>query len=284
MGHVEQRAMTRADLLTRLAELIVARRPAHTLRVAIDGPDTAGKSTLAAELGGRLAGVRETILASVDGFHRPRRLRYRRGSLSPEGYYEDSFDHDALVLSLLRPLGPGGSGHYRTAVFDHRGDTERVEPTRHAGEGAVLLFDGIFLLRPGLRDFWDLSIYLEVSPDVAVRRALTRDVELFGTVETVRERYRRRYLPAQRLYRAEASPTVRADVVIDNDDPLRPGLRRWPSGPARVTRRRTRPEGCGGCAGAVSGYAPAFDIGRRGWPTRRRTTSSQRAGWCSPIC
>jgi uridine kinase len=38
----------------------------------------------------------------------------------------------------------------------------------------------------------------------------------------VRERYLRRYLPAQRLYRAEAFPETSADVVIDNTDPARP--------------------------------------------------------------
>jgi hypothetical protein len=54
--------------MTQLAGLIAARRPVHALRVAIDGPDAAGKSTLAAELAKRLAGVRDTILAGVDSF------------------------------------------------------------------------------------------------------------------------------------------------------------------------------------------------------------------------
>lgn len=222
--------MPRAELLTRLAGLLASHRPPHTLRVAVDGPDAAGKSTLAAELARSLAGTRETILASVDHFHRPRHARYQRGQLSPDGYYQDAFDYDAIVASVLRPLGPGGSRRYRTAVFDYRTDTPSVEPARHAAQDAVLLFEGVFLLRPALRDFWDLTVYLDIDPDEAIRRASARDVDLFGSAEAVRDRYRLRYLPAQRLYQAEAAPQAHAHVVIDNNDPSRPRLLKWPTG------------------------------------------------------
>jgi hypothetical protein len=41
----------------------------------------------------------------------------------------------------------------------------------------VLLFDGVFLMRPELRAYWDLTIYLDISADESLRRALTRDVD-----------------------------------------------------------------------------------------------------------
>lgn len=49
-----------------------------------------------------------------------------------------------------------------------------------------------------------------------------RDLALFASAEAVEERYRRRYLPGQRLYRAEARPAERADVLVDMTDPLAP--------------------------------------------------------------
>ncbi len=183
--------MPRAAFVTRLTDLIGLRRSAQVLRVAVDGPDAAGKTVLAAELARGLAGVGETIVAGVDGFHRPRQVRYQRGSLSAQGY-EDAFDYDAVVAWVLEPLGPGGSRRYRTAVFDYRSDSVLDEDVQYAADGTVLLFEGVFLLRPGLADFWDLSIFVDVSPDEAMRRALDRDVDLFGTTEAVRERYRRR--------------------------------------------------------------------------------------------
>lgn len=62
------------------------------------------------------------------------------------------------------------------------------------------MFDGVFLLRPELRALWDLSVYLLVSEDVVLRRALTRDVGVLGGSDQVRELYESRYLPGQALY------------------------------------------------------------------------------------
>ncbi len=50
---------------------------------------------------------REVIGTSVDGFHRPKSKRYVRGRYSPEGYYFDARDLDAIRALLLNPLGPG---------------------------------------------------------------------------------------------------------------------------------------------------------------------------------
>ena len=216
----------------------------RVLRVAIDGPDAAGKTTLADALAARIAeetggaretsgaretgGTSKTIRVSIDDFHQPRNVRYRRGPLSPEGYLEDSFDYDAVGRLVLEPLAPGRSRWYQPGSFSHRTDTPREHPWRRADPGAVLLFDGVFLFRAELRDRWHLSIFVDVRPDEALRRALVRDVDVLGSAADVRERYRRRYLPAQRIYRAAGSAESTADVVIDNTDPDRPRIRAWP--------------------------------------------------------
>ncbi|MEV6813086.1 uridylate kinase [Micromonospora sp. NPDC051296] len=205
----------------------------HTLRVCADGPDAAGKTTLADDLAVHLSRFRPVIRLSIDRFHRPEAVRRRRGSLSPEGFYRDSFDHDVIVEAVLRPLGPGGDGRYLPGMFDYRADRATGEVTVQAPAAAILLFDGVFMLRPELRDFWDLSIYLHADPEVALARARVRDLEVFGSVEVIEERYRRRYLPGQELYRAEARPAEVATVVLDMNDPLRPTVVRW-SDPLRT--------------------------------------------------
>ena len=209
-----------------LVELILARRPDHVLRVAIDGPDAAGKTTLGDTLADQLAGERPVVRASIDGFHRPRAVRLRRGPLSPEGYFLDAFDYPAVRRLVLAPLGPGGDRWYRPAVFDHRTDTPLDLPARQAPAGAVLLFDGVFLQHPELCDHWDLRVFVSVDPDETLRRALVRDAALLGGPDPVRERYRHRYLPGQRLYQQRCAPLDRADVVVDNRDPHQPVLAR----------------------------------------------------------
>lgn len=116
--------MHRQRMLDQLAERIAALPCAHPIRVAVDGIDAAGKTTLADELAHSITSWgRPVIRASIDGFHRPRVARYRRGADSPEGYYLDSFDYPLLRDLLLLPLGPAGSRRYRRTVFDFRADT-----------------------------------------------------------------------------------------------------------------------------------------------------------------
>lgn len=218
---------TRQAVLDELADRIVAIERPHPVRVAIDGVDAAGKTTLADELAPLVeARGRPAIRASLDGFHRPRAERYRRGADSPEGYYHDSFDYLALRAALLTPLGPDGDRRYRTAAFDYRADAPLVAPPREAAPDAILFLDGIFLLRPELVAAWDFSIFVAITFDEMIRRAVVRDRDLFGSEAAVRDRYERRYLPAQRTYLAQARPQERVDVVVENTRPECPVLHR----------------------------------------------------------
>lgn len=208
---------TRAEILEQLAASIAAVRLDHPTRVAIDGVDGSGKTTLADELVKplRRAG-REVIRASVDGFHHPRAVRYTRGPDSPEGYYLDSFDYATLKRELLEPLGPTGDARFRTAAFDYRVDRPVESPRRVAARDAVLLFDGVFLSRPELQASWDLTIWLDVPFEVTVERAIGRDSRGGGDVAVTRRKYEDRYVPGQRLYLEQCRPRDRADIVVDN--------------------------------------------------------------------
>src|ERR1700748_2018999 len=100
---------TRGELLDRLVGAIESVTTSHPLRVAVDGPPAAGKTTLADELALLLSSRgREVIRASTESFHLPRARRYRRGEFSPEANYHDSFDYGTLRRVLLHPLGPNG--------------------------------------------------------------------------------------------------------------------------------------------------------------------------------
>jgi uridine kinase len=97
-------------------------------RFAVDGIDCAGKSTLAEALASLLHAER----VSIDEFLRPVEERYRRGELSPEGYYRDSHDLE----------------RFRSAV---------------ESAGRPLVADGVFLQRPELDDLWDVRSEIVVG-------------------------------------------------------------------------------------------------------------------------
>ena len=218
-------AEIRVAVLGQLAAAIAAVRLDHPTRVAIDGVDGSGKTTLADELVEPLTRAgRDVIRASVDGFHNPRVARYVRGSDSPEGYFLDSFDYAALKRELLDPLGPNGSGRFRTAVFDYRTDRAVDSPPRVARPDAVLLFDGVFLSRSELERCWDVMIWLDVPFEVTVERAIARDSRNGGDAAVTRGKYERRYVPGQRLYLTSCRPRERADIVVDNTALDRPKI------------------------------------------------------------
>ncbi len=218
-------AMTppRLAVIQTLADAVVSLRRPHPVRVAIDGIDNAGKTVLADEMAALVERRGRPVLrASIDGFHRPRAERLRRGALSAEGYYYDSFDYGALRRCLLEPLGPGGDLVCRTAVFDLEADTT-VEPGPTAvSTDTVLLFDGVFLQRPELGYCWDLVVLVEVSFEEALRRARIRDEGRFG--DELETRYLKRYLPGQRLYLEQCRPMEHADFIVDNSRPEQPRL------------------------------------------------------------
>jgi uridine kinase len=227
--------MDRKSLVEELSRAIGALRFGHPVRAAVDGVGASGKTRLADEIAEALERSGHPVIrAGVDGFHHPREVRHRLGPLSPRGYYADSFDYTAIISDLLLPLGPGGSLRYRTATYDFRIDAPVDAPELSAPSDAVLVFDGVFLLRPELARHWDFRIFVNASFDTTLKRALTRDVELFGTEEVVRERYTERYIPGERMYLDGVRPRESADVVVENDDPADPGLvwRREPSAAA----------------------------------------------------
>ena len=132
-------------------------------RVGIDGPDAAGKTTLA----NALAALTGLPRLCADDFLAPPEVRYARGPLDPDGYYADAFDLAAL----------------RRAVESH--DT--------------VIADGVFLFRPELDDLWDVRIYLDVDPDEQLRRVLARDGA--DTLERYDKRYRPAYDAYKRAVR-----------------------------------------------------------------------------------
>jgi uridine kinase len=218
------------NLIDEIAKLIRDYQSGLTLRVGVDGVDGVGKTVFADMLARAIeAQGRAVIRASVDDFHNPRKVRYRRGRASPEGFYLDSYDYACLKRILLDPLGPHGSRTYCSAIFDHLADAALPIRMLVADPGSVLVFDGIFLHRPELRDVWDLSIFLDAPFDVTIPRGAGRGAG-WGSPD-VHAPSNQRYVEGQVLYLRESKPQTLANFVIDYSDLADPVVveRRWPT-------------------------------------------------------
>ena len=217
-----------ASLLARLADAIADCRPDRRVRIAVDGVDGAGKTTLADALTPLVvAKGRPVARASVDDFHNPRSVRYARGKYSPDGFYLDSYDYDSFHRLLLEPLSAEGSGRYAAKRFDLDNDRPFDLNLQQAAPTAALIVDGIFLHRPELRSCWDLSIFLTVDFDVSLPRGAARGPS-FDAIDPTSPPHQR-YVGGQKRYLAECTPEQQADIVIDYNDLQAPVILKWPS-------------------------------------------------------
>ncbi|GAA3649604.1 uridine kinase [Microbacterium marinilacus] len=194
-------------------------RGGASVLVGIDGVDGAGKTVLADDLAAHLARSANVVRISIDGFHRRREERHRRGSRSPEGFWRDSYDYDAFRAEVVAPFR-SGTGTYLPASHDLSSDAILTGPRLPVVAGSLVLVDGIFLHRPELRDAWDHSVFLDVPFEESARRMGLRD----GLPVDPEASENARYVGGQRMYLAECRPASRATVVVDYSDLTAPRI------------------------------------------------------------
>ena len=197
------------------------------VRVAVDGLTASGKTSLGHELAQRVAAAGRVVLrASLDDFKRPWNESHLYDRVSGEGYYRNAFDSDAARRLLLDPAAPGGSGRVALCSIDPLTQIDHSGVLVDMPTDGVLVVDGVFAFRPQLDMCWDLRIWLDVDPDLSVRRGVARDAEREGGAEQAEALHRDRYLAAEDLYIDEVRPMARAEVVVDNTEFWRPRLLR----------------------------------------------------------
>lgn len=213
-------------------EALSVRPKDRPLLVGVDGHSGTGKSTFGDEVSAALAAHGLTVVRSTtDSFHNDRQTRRRLGPHSPQGYYRESFNLQRLRSELLDPVRTA-SGVYCVAVFDEPTDTQVEVEHFDVDPSMVLVFDGLFLHRPELRNYWDVSVLLE-----AEARGMTESVAWAERVNGSNGAalfvwlawwwsIARRYIEGRRIYEAECAPGELATFIVDNNDFAQPTIRR----------------------------------------------------------
>jgi uridine kinase len=194
--------------------ILTIEKPTPVL-VGIDGVDGAGKTYFAKELVKSLEDSGANVLySSVDHFHNPSSLRKPPGKEAHLSYFEDSFNYKVLKEKLLGPMKNEKAGMIRLAHFDVTQNQEVISEPVEFGPNTILVFEGVFLHREELRDYWDYSLFLEASFETTYKRMAKRN----GLPADYKDKKNERYYKGQMLYLEKCRPKTVADLVIDNND------------------------------------------------------------------
>lgn len=187
--------------------------------LAVDGLDGSGTAAFADALAEVFAEDGSAVFrASMTGFQRPRAERFARGRDSADGYYLDTFDEATFRRTLIDPFRTGGSAGFQLAAFDADRDAPVEAQWVTAPRDAVLVVDGVFLLRPELKGIWEWSIWLEVPPRIAFANLARQGRGEADPDAPANARVR----GAQRRYWREADPRRDASAIVENSDPTAP--------------------------------------------------------------
>lgn len=164
--------------------------------VAIDGPCTSGKTTLATVLQRHFGG---NVLHMDDFFLRPEQR-------TPERFAEPggNVDRERFEDEVLAPLAAGKIVQYRP--WDcHTGDfaaSHNVEPAR------LTIVEGSYSMHPALRGYYDLMICLTIDSGEQLRRLEVRNPRML-------QRFIDEWIPLENRYFASTETRTAADMIVD---------------------------------------------------------------------
>lgn len=177
--------------------------------IGIDGLGGSGKTTFSIKLQRSLGDIH---LFHLDDFIHPKHIRYDNSMEEWEAYYHKQWRYDYLIEKLLTPLKSGLGINDFIEFYDKETDQYHFRKiTVPAGERVI--FEGVFLQRQELREYFDVVIYLDVHKANRLERILNRD-NYIGDESDILNKYDRRYFPAEEMYLKEVEPMRHADKII----------------------------------------------------------------------
>ena len=180
--------------------------------VAIAGGTGSGKTTLSKKIIDSYKNIKVNYL-SLDSYYKD----YSQLSFSERAKinfdHPDSIDFDLFYQQILEYLK---GSDIKTPTYSYKRH-KRLKKKGNLRQGDLLIVDGILiLLKKSIRDFFDLSIFLNVNSSERLTRRIIRDTNERGRTEIeIRERFYEMIKPMHEKY-VKSSKNF-ADIVIDEN-------------------------------------------------------------------
>lgn len=168
-----------------------------SLTLVIEGPSASGKTTLAEKLREKFGC---TVFHTDDFFLRPEQR-------TPERFAETggNLDRERFLEEVIIPLKKGETVKYSRFDCKHMELVAPVEVTPHK----LTVIEGCYSMHPAFSGYYDLSVLLEISPEVQTQRILKRN-----TPDTAK-RFFDEWIPLENRYFSETDVKGRCDVCIE---------------------------------------------------------------------
>lgn len=163
--------------------------------MAIDGPCTAGKTTLAGILQTRFGC---NVLHMDEFFLRPEqrtpeRLAQSGGNVDYERFYEE----------VLMPLQAGKAFAYRP----YSCQTQALAEPKVVSPARLTVIEGTYAQHPFFQDPYDLTVFLSIDPEIQKQRIGLRE-------PWKQERFFREWIPMEQAYFGCFSISEKCDIVL----------------------------------------------------------------------
>ncbi len=166
--------------------------------IAIDGRCCAGKTTLSNQLQKCLEC---TVFHMDDFFLRPSQRTAERYEKAGE-----NVDHERFFSEILLPL-KSGEKTITFSPFDCK--KQELSPPVSVNVTPIVIVEGSYSLNPSLWEYYDLRVFLTITPEKQKERILTRNGE--QNAKTFLDRW----IPLEEKYFLRLNVKDRCDIVFE---------------------------------------------------------------------
>lgn len=189
--------------------------------VGISGIECSGKSTLADKLKQLLEKKKiPTKIIHGDDFLFDKETR-NKNPKQDIGYYCETFDYNKLFTELLIPIKNNTLFESKLCLLDWENDIYSKFKFQ-TNQPTIILVEGVFLFKKDLPKIFDLSVWIDITFELGMQRALnrSRDKNYYGNSDAILQRYTERFHKGQKIH-------LKLDKPIENCDFIIGGLTNW---------------------------------------------------------
>ncbi|MBR6740792.1 MAG: phosphoribulokinase [Clostridia bacterium] len=170
------------------------------VKLAVEGGSASGKSTL----GELLEGVYDCTVFHMDDFF------LRPEQRTPERFAEPggNVDRERFLKEVLIPMSQGKEVLYRR--FDC--STFTLQPPVAVKPQQLTVIEGAYSMHPELSGYYDLSVYLDISPELQRKRIQKRNSPAMA------ERFFNEWIPLEQVYHEKLNVKSRCNLVLNAED------------------------------------------------------------------